>query len=127
EALPLDSVVVKDTDAVWAKRQSWVWLERPVYANSYVRVFRCPERRGIGNLKTPFHRRDAETQRKRGEQESRIASWGDSWLWVAFERPRRVNSGSGGNGGASPSDDASIRRGSMFSSIAGRSSNRPAP
>ena len=39
--LPLDSIVVKDTDAVWRDRQSWVWKERPAYANAYVRIFRC--------------------------------------------------------------------------------------
>src|SRR5262249_55470163 len=40
-ALPLDSVVVKDTDAVWRDRQSWVWKERPAYSNAYVRIYRC--------------------------------------------------------------------------------------
>ena len=40
-SLPLDSIVVKDVDPVWSNRRSWVWTERPAYANEFVRVFRC--------------------------------------------------------------------------------------
>jgi hypothetical protein len=40
-ALPVDVLVAKDTDGVWSDRESWVWRERPVYANEYVRMFRC--------------------------------------------------------------------------------------
>lgn len=34
-------LIAKDTDAVWSVRDSWVWRERPVYANERVRVFGC--------------------------------------------------------------------------------------
>jgi hypothetical protein len=40
-ALPVDILVAKDTDAVWRDRESWVWKDRPVFANDYVRLFRC--------------------------------------------------------------------------------------
>ena len=40
-SLPLNSIVVKDVDPVWSNPRSWVWTERPVYANAYVRVFQC--------------------------------------------------------------------------------------
>jgi hypothetical protein len=40
-ALPVDVFVAKDTDSAWNDRASWVWRERPVYANGYVRMFRC--------------------------------------------------------------------------------------
>src|SRR5262249_23511731 len=39
--LPLYCVDVKDSDAVWRDRRSWVWKERPVYSNAYVRIYRC--------------------------------------------------------------------------------------
>jgi hypothetical protein len=39
--LAVDAFVVKDTDAVWSNRKSWVWAERPEYSNSYMRVFSC--------------------------------------------------------------------------------------
>jgi hypothetical protein len=39
--LPIDLLVAKDTDAVWHDRASWVWTERPAFANSYMRLFRC--------------------------------------------------------------------------------------
>jgi hypothetical protein len=39
--LPVDSIVAKDTDPVWSNPRSWVWTEKPAYANAYVRVFRC--------------------------------------------------------------------------------------
>jgi hypothetical protein len=40
-SLPLNSIVVKDVDPVWNNPRSWVWTERPVYANRYIRVFQC--------------------------------------------------------------------------------------
>ncbi len=43
-ALPVDTFVAKDTDPVWSNRQSWVWTERPAYANAYMRLFRCQSR-----------------------------------------------------------------------------------
>ena len=43
-SLPIDTLVAKDTDPVWSNRESWVWTERPVYANAYMRLFRCPSR-----------------------------------------------------------------------------------
>ena len=43
-ALPVDTFVAKDTDPVWNNRQSWVWVERPAYANAYIRLFRCQSR-----------------------------------------------------------------------------------
>jgi hypothetical protein len=39
--MPVDVLVAKDTDRAWADRESWVWRERPAYANAYVRMFRC--------------------------------------------------------------------------------------
>jgi hypothetical protein len=41
ERIPADLLVAKDTDTVWANRNSWVWTERPLYANAYVRLFAC--------------------------------------------------------------------------------------
>jgi hypothetical protein len=41
ESIPADILVAKDTDAVWKDRRSWVWTEKPVYANSYIRLFAC--------------------------------------------------------------------------------------
>ena len=41
DALPVDVLVAKDTDAAWSDPASWVWKERPLYANGYVRMFRC--------------------------------------------------------------------------------------
>jgi len=40
-ALPIDLLIAKDTDAVWRNRASWVWTQRPAFANSYIRMFRC--------------------------------------------------------------------------------------
>jgi hypothetical protein len=40
-ALPIDLLVAKDTDPVWRDRTSWVWTERPAFANDYMRMFRC--------------------------------------------------------------------------------------
>lgn len=41
-ALPVDWLVVKDYDAVWADPRSWVWQEKPLFANAYFRLFACP-------------------------------------------------------------------------------------
>jgi hypothetical protein len=40
-SLPADVLVAKDTDAVWRDPRSWVWQEKPVFANRYVRLFAC--------------------------------------------------------------------------------------
>jgi hypothetical protein len=40
-SLPASIVVAKDTDSVWKARDSWVWREKPVFANDYIRVFAC--------------------------------------------------------------------------------------
>src|SRR5271157_1061484 len=40
-SLPIDFLVAKDTDAVWRDPQSWVWREKPVFANGHVRLFGC--------------------------------------------------------------------------------------
>jgi len=40
-SLPIDLVIAKDTDQVWSDRQSWVWKERPVFRNRYIRMFAC--------------------------------------------------------------------------------------
>jgi hypothetical protein len=39
--LPIDALVAKDTDAVWRDPRSWVWQEKPLFANRYVRLFGC--------------------------------------------------------------------------------------
>jgi len=41
--IPADLMVAKDTDPVWASHGSWVWTETPIFANSYIRLFRCPK------------------------------------------------------------------------------------
>jgi hypothetical protein len=43
-ALPLDFVIAKDTDAAWGGEESWIWRRKPVFANSFVRVFHCANR-----------------------------------------------------------------------------------
>jgi hypothetical protein len=40
-ALPIDLVIAKDTDAAWANHDDWVWKERPLFRNDYVRIFGC--------------------------------------------------------------------------------------
>jgi hypothetical protein len=40
-SLPIDILVAKDTDAAWRDPRSWVWQEKPVFANRYVRLFGC--------------------------------------------------------------------------------------
>jgi hypothetical protein len=34
-------LIAKDTDYVWSVEDSWVWREKPLYANRLVRVFGC--------------------------------------------------------------------------------------
>jgi hypothetical protein len=45
EALPIDLVAAVDTDPAWSDRRSWVWTQPPVFANAYVRLFRCDRAR----------------------------------------------------------------------------------
>jgi hypothetical protein len=40
-SLPAGLIVARDLDAAWANRQSWVWKETPLFANSYYRLFGC--------------------------------------------------------------------------------------
>ena len=40
-ALPINFIVASDTDLAWEDRRSWVWTQKPAYANGYVRIFRC--------------------------------------------------------------------------------------
>jgi len=47
--LPIDLIVVKDTDPVWKDPASWVWSRKPVFASRYVRLFSCGD--GGGELK----------------------------------------------------------------------------
>jgi hypothetical protein len=39
--LPIDLIVVKDTDPVWSDPNSWVWTGKPVFSNAYIRLFSC--------------------------------------------------------------------------------------
>jgi len=39
--LGADVLIAKDTDFVWSVQDSWVWREKPLYANRMVRVFGC--------------------------------------------------------------------------------------
>jgi hypothetical protein len=39
--LPVDILVAKDTDAVWRDPRSWVWQDKPLFANAFVRLFGC--------------------------------------------------------------------------------------
>ena len=41
QSLPIDILVAKDTDPAWADPHGWVWMDKPVFANRYFRVFRC--------------------------------------------------------------------------------------
>jgi hypothetical protein len=43
-SVPAELLIAKDTDAVWRDHGSWVWTEKPAYANSYVRMFSCRPR-----------------------------------------------------------------------------------
>jgi hypothetical protein len=40
-ALPIGLLAAGDTDPAWTDRHSWVWTQTPVFANRYVRLFRC--------------------------------------------------------------------------------------
>jgi len=40
------ALVVKGSDPIWSRRTSWVWTQRPVYANDFVRVFVLPVKPG---------------------------------------------------------------------------------
>jgi hypothetical protein len=37
----IDVMVAEDTDPAWHDPSSWVWSQRPIVANNYVRAFRC--------------------------------------------------------------------------------------
>ena len=39
--LSIDVLVARKTDAAWQDRNSWVWTNPPLVANSYIRAFRC--------------------------------------------------------------------------------------
>ena len=39
--LSLSAVIVKDTDAVWLNKSSWVWAREPLIGNGYARAFLC--------------------------------------------------------------------------------------
>ncbi len=39
--LSIDVLVARKTDAAWQDRNSWVWTNQPLVANSYIRAFRC--------------------------------------------------------------------------------------
>jgi hypothetical protein len=39
--LSINALIVKDTDPVWADKNSWVWKTKPLLANSYARAYRC--------------------------------------------------------------------------------------
>jgi hypothetical protein len=41
EKLGANVLIAKDTDFVWSVQDSWVWREKPLYANRLVRVFGC--------------------------------------------------------------------------------------
>jgi hypothetical protein len=54
DTLPVDVLVAKDTDTAWSDRASWVWKERPLYANRYVRLFGCAGQAGrVGRTVSP--------------------------------------------------------------------------
>jgi hypothetical protein len=41
EKLGANVLIAKDTDFVWSVKDSWVWREKPLYANRLVRMFAC--------------------------------------------------------------------------------------
>ncbi len=41
EKLGADVLIATDTDFVWSVQDSWVWREKPLYANRLARVFGC--------------------------------------------------------------------------------------
>ncbi len=56
DSLPVDFIVAKDTDAVWITPDSWVWKRTPEFANSFVRVFRCPNKLSRSQNSDPLSR-----------------------------------------------------------------------
>ncbi|MBV9224683.1 MAG: hypothetical protein JOY85_11670 [Acidobacteriaceae bacterium] len=40
----IDYLLVKAQDPVWAKRNSWIWRDPPVYQNQMTRIYACSER-----------------------------------------------------------------------------------
>jgi hypothetical protein len=48
--LPIDLIVVKDTDPVWKDGSSWVWKQKPVFGNPYVRLFSCGDAPAIASV-----------------------------------------------------------------------------
>jgi hypothetical protein len=41
KSLSMDALIVKDTDPVWADKNSWVWKNQPIVSNAYARAFLC--------------------------------------------------------------------------------------
>jgi hypothetical protein len=39
--LSISAILVKDTDPVWANRESWVWQRPPIVANRFMRAISC--------------------------------------------------------------------------------------
>ena len=48
--LPIDLLVAKDTDPVWKDPGSWVWRQKPVFGNRYVRLFSCGDTGTIAQI-----------------------------------------------------------------------------
>jgi len=42
QSIPVQLLIAKDTDPVWADDNSWVWTETPIFANRFIRLFGCP-------------------------------------------------------------------------------------
>jgi hypothetical protein len=42
QATAVDIFVVRDTDAAWNDKTSWVWTTPPIYQNTFVRMYSCP-------------------------------------------------------------------------------------
>lgn len=40
-AFTVDVFIAKDTDAAWQDRSSWIWTQKPVFRNDFVRLFPC--------------------------------------------------------------------------------------
>ena len=41
QALSAGFYILKDTDPVWRQKGSWAWTQTPVFANDFVRIFKC--------------------------------------------------------------------------------------
>jgi hypothetical protein len=41
QSLPAKFYLASDTDPVWNQPKSWVWMEKPVFKNEFVRMFAC--------------------------------------------------------------------------------------